>query len=191
MPRQQASLFGFRLNFRLSRSLIGCVNIAGKMNKKTPRSALRRLSSLRLSSRFRNPPQPRIMPQKKIASMKCLHLKARAITRDEQPMADLVFQQLNRAKRRKLPAQPSISRVGALRKNKPNAVVARRFGTVPEHANQVDAHVNGETGKHAPHLGIQGHQRFQNKSVRSLLSWFGRASHGLQIPSKRTIPDLT
>ena len=50
---------------------------------------------------------------------------------------------------------------------------------IPQHADDSVAQVNGKPGKHAPHLGVQGHQRFQNKPVRSLLFWFGRTRHGL------------
>ncbi len=40
------------------------------------------------------------MTQQKIARMKCLHLEAGAVTRDEKPMADLLSQELDRAERR-------------------------------------------------------------------------------------------
>src|SRR5580658_518562 len=122
-----------------------------------------------LFPRFRNASQARVMAQQKIARMQCLHLEAGAVTRDDQPMADLISQQLNPAKRRKLAAKSWIRWARALRKHQPDAVVLWRFGMIAEHANDVVAQVDGKTGKHATHLGVQGHQRVQNKRVRSLL----------------------
>jgi len=97
------------------------------------------------------------MTQQKIARVKRLHLKAGAVTRDEQPMADFISQKLDRTDGRELPAKSWICGVRAFRKNKPNAVVLRRFGVIPEHANDAVAQIDGKTGKHAPDLGVQGH----------------------------------
>ncbi len=119
------------------------------------------------------------MTQQKIARMKRLPLEAGAVTRDNEPVADLVSQQLNPADRRKFAAKSWICRARAIRKNKPNAIVLRRFCMLSEHTNDAIAQVDGKTGKHATHLGVQGHQGVQNKRVRSLLFWFGRTRRHL------------
>jgi hypothetical protein len=129
------------------------------------------------------------MTQQNIARMKGLCLEAGTVTRDDEPMADLISQQLDRADGRKLTAKFWICGVSAVRKNQPNAVILRRFGMISEHANDAVAQVDGITGKHATHLGVQGHQRVQNKRMRSLLFWFGRSRHGLNYLSERTITD--
>jgi hypothetical protein len=58
---------------------------------------------------------------------------------------------------------------------------------ISEHTNYAVVQVDGKTGKHATHLGAQGHERVQNKRVRSLLFWFGGTRHGLQGLSESTI----
>ena len=119
------------------------------------------------------------MTQQKIARMKCLRLEARAVTRDEEPMADLISQELDRTDGRKFTVKFWICGVRAVRKNKPNAVVPRRFGMISEHTNYAVAKVDGKTRKHAAHLGVQGHERVQNERVRRLWFWFGGTGHGL------------
>jgi len=121
--------------------------------------------------------------------MKRLRLEVGTVTREQQPMPDDTSQKFDFSERRKLPAQPAISRINAFRKHEPNPVVPRRFGTVPKHANQVVAQVNRKARKHPPHLGVQGHQCFQNEPVRSLLFRFGRSWHGSQLLSESTITD--
>jgi hypothetical protein len=85
------------------------------------------------------------MTQQKIARMKRLQLEAGSVTRDEEPMADFISKQLNRTDGRKFTAKLWIFGVRAVRKNKPNAVVPRRFGMIPEHANNAVAQVDGKT----------------------------------------------
>jgi hypothetical protein len=121
--------------------------------------------------------------------MQRLHLEARAVTGNEEPMADLASQDLDGSDGRKLAAKLWIFGVRALRKNKPNAVVPWRFRVIPEHTNDPVAQVNGKPGKHAAHLGVQRHKRFQNEPVRSLLFRFGRTRHGLYGLSERTTTD--
>jgi hypothetical protein len=75
------------------------------------------------------------MTQQKIAQMKCIHLEAGAVTRDEEPMADLVSQELDRPDRRKFTAKFWICGAGADRKNNPNAVVSWRLGVISEHTD--------------------------------------------------------
>ena len=113
------------------------------------------------------------MAQQKIAGVKCFCLEAGAVARDEEPMADHVSQKLDGAEGREFAAELRIFWVCGLRKNEPNAVVARRFGGIPEHTNQVVAEVDGEAREHAAHLGVQWHERIQNERIRRLLFWFG------------------
>jgi hypothetical protein len=126
------------------------------------------------------------MAQQKIARMKRLHLEAGTVTRDDEPMDDLISQELDWTDRREFAAKFWIGGLRALRKNEPNAVVSRRFGMIPEHTDYAIAQVDGKTGKHAAHFGAQGGERFQNERVRSLQFWFGRARHGLYGLSERT-----
>jgi len=64
---------------------------------------------------------------------------------------------------------------------------------IAEHANYAVAQVDRKTGKHAPHLGLQRHERFHNERVRRLLRWFGRMRHGpYRLTGKTlTVLDLT
>lgn len=129
------------------------------------------------------------MTEEKIARLKCLHLEAGAVTRDEEPMAALICQKSDRTDERKFTVKFWICRVRAVRKSKPNTVVPRRIGMISEHTNDVVVNVDGKTRKHANHFRVQGHERFQNECVRSLLFWFGRARHVLKGLSERTITD--
>ena len=117
------------------------------------------------------------MPQQQIARMKGFPLEVRAVTRDEKPVSDLIAEELDGTDGREFAAELWIRRVGALRKNKPNAVVLRRFLMIAEHAYDAVAHVDGKTGKHPAHLGMQRLERVQNKRVRKLLFWFGVTHH--------------
>ncbi len=101
--------------------------------------------------------------------MEGFHLKARAVTGNEKPMANLIAQQLDRTDRREFPAEIWIRGVGSVRKNKPNAIVPGRFVVISQHADDPVAQVDREAGEHPTHLGVQGRKRFQDKSVRGLL----------------------
>jgi hypothetical protein len=65
--------------------------------------------------------------QQKITCMEGFHLKARTVTRNEKPMANLITQQIDRTDRREFPAEIWICGVDTVRKNKPNAIVPGRF----------------------------------------------------------------
>jgi hypothetical protein len=119
------------------------------------------------------------MTQQKIARVKRLDLEARAVTRDEEPMANFISQQFNGAEGGKFTAKLWIGGISALGKNKPNAIVARGFWMVPEHANDAVAQVDGKPGKHAADFGVQGRERFHNERVRRLRFRLRRAGHGL------------
>ena len=99
------------------------------------------------------------MTEQKIAGVKRFRLEGGAVTGDEEPVADRAAQQLDGAEGWEFAAEFWVGGVRGLGKNKPDAVVARRFGRIAEHANEVVAQVNGKTGKHATHLGVQGHER--------------------------------
>jgi hypothetical protein len=119
------------------------------------------------------------MPQQQIARMKGFHLEVRAVTRDEKPVGDLITEELDRTDGREFASELWIYMVGALRKNKPNAIVPRRFLVIAEHTYYAVAQVDGKTGEHPTHLGIQRRERFQNKCVREFLFWFGGMTHDL------------
>ena len=106
------------------------------------------------------------MPQQQIGRVKGFCLEVRAVARDEKPVGDLIAEQLNRADGRKFAAEPWICGVGALRKNKPDAIVLGRFLMIAEHTYDLVAQVDGKTGKHPAHLGIRRRERFQNKRMR-------------------------
>ena len=109
------------------------------------------------------------MAQQKIACMEGFHLKARAVTWNEQPMANFIAQQADRTDRREFATESWVSGVGAFRKNEPNAIVPGRFVVISQHANNPVAQVDGETGEHPTHLRVQGRKRFEHKCVRGLL----------------------
>jgi hypothetical protein len=111
--------------------------------------------------------------------MKGFYLKVRAVTRDEKPVADLITEELDRTDGREFAAELCIGGIGALRKDKPNAIVPRRFLVIAEHTYYAVTQVDGKTGKHPTHLGIQWRKRFQNKRVRELFFWFGGMAHDL------------
>jgi hypothetical protein len=132
-----------------------------------------------LPSRFRDSAKARVTPQQQIARMKGFYLKVRAVTRDEKPVANLITEELDSTDGREFAAELCICGIGALRKDKPNAIVPRRFLMIAEHTYYAVAQVDGKTGKHPTHLGIQWRERFQNKRVRGLLFWFGGMAHDL------------
>jgi hypothetical protein len=101
--------------------------------------------------------------------MKGFYLKVRAVTRDEKPVADLITEEIDRTDGWEFTAELCICGIGALRKDKPNAIVPGRFLTIAEHTYYAVAQVDGKTGKHPAHLGIRRRERFQNKRVRGLL----------------------
>jgi hypothetical protein len=111
--------------------------------------------------------------------MKGFCLKVRAVTRDEKPVADLTTEELDSTDGREFAAELCICGIGGLRKDKPNAIVLRRFFMIAEHTYYAGTQVDGKTGKHPTHLGIQWRERFQNKRVRRLLFWFGGMAHDL------------
>jgi len=118
--------------------------------------------------------------QQKIAGVKCLRLEGGAVTRDEEPMADLISQELDLAEGREFAAEFWVCWVRALRENEPNTVVARGFGRIPEHANDAVVEVDGKTGEHATHLGVQRHERIHNERVRRFRFWWaGHDFYGL------------
>ena len=123
--------------------------------------------------------------------MERLRLEGWAVAGNEKPVSDGAAQQLDGAEGWELAAEFWISGVRALRKNKPDAVVARRFGRVPQHADEVVAEVDAEAGKHAAHLGVQGHERVQDERMRRFLFGFGWARHGRCGLQERKIADQT
>ena len=122
-----------------------------------------------LPSRFRDSAKARVTPQQQIARAKGFYLKVWTVTRDEKPVADLITEELDRTDGREFAAELCICRIGALRKDKPNAIVPRRFLMIAEHTYYAVTQVDGKTGKHPTHLGIQWRERFHNKCVRGLL----------------------
>jgi len=92
-------------------------------------------------------------------------------------VSDLVAQQLNPADRREFAPELWISGVGALRKDKPDSIVPRRFLVIAEHNHDAVAYVHAKTGKHPANFGLQRHERFQHKRVRCPLSWLGGTTH--------------
>jgi hypothetical protein len=101
--------------------------------------------------------------------MKGFYLKVRAVTRDEKPVADLIAEELDSTDGREFAAELCICGIGALRKDKPNAIVPRRLLMIAEHTYYAVAQVDGKIGKHPTHLGIRRRERFQNKRVRGFL----------------------
>jgi hypothetical protein len=85
------------------------------------------------------------MPQQQIARMKGFYLKIRAVTRDEKPVGNLITEEFDRTDGREFAAELWICGVGALRKDKPNAIVPRRFLMIAEHTYYAVAHVNRKT----------------------------------------------
>ena len=119
------------------------------------------------------------MPQQQIARMKGFYFKVRAVTRNEKPVGDLITQEFDRTDRREFAAELWICGIGALRKDKPNAIVPPRFLMIAEHKYYAVTQVDAKTGKNPTHLGIQRRERFQNKRVWGLLFWFGVMTHDL------------
>src|ERR1700748_1356171 len=101
--------------------------------------------------------------------MESFRFKARTVAWNEKPMANLVTKQIDRADRRELSAEIRICGVGTFRKNKPNAIVPRRFLVFSQHADDPVAKIDGKTGEHPTHLRVQGRERLQDKCVRKLL----------------------
>ena len=101
-----------------------------------------------------DPDKARVMPQQQIARIKGFRPGVRPVTRNEKPLGDLIVEEPDRTEARELAAELWICPFGALRKNKPNALVPWRFLMVAEHTYDVVVEVDGKTGKHSAHLGI-------------------------------------
>lgn len=84
------------------------------------------------------------MPQQQIAGVKGLSFEGGAVAWNEKPVADLACQKLDGTERREFAAKGWISGVDGIRKNEPNAVVARRFGVIAEHTHNAVADVDSE-----------------------------------------------
>jgi hypothetical protein len=93
-----------------------------------------------------------------------------AVTGNEQPMVNLIAEQFNATQGWKVAAQGAVGGVGGLGENEPEAVVMRRLGVVPEHADDAVCDVDREAGKHAADLRLEWGERFQNERERRL--WF-------------------
>src|ERR1700744_1942426 len=101
--------------------------------------------------------------------MKGFRLEARTVTRNEKPMPNLTTQEIDRADRRELLADVWVCGVGAIRQNKPNTIIPRKFLVFSQHTNDSVAQIDSKSRKHPTHLGIQRRERFQDKCVRGLL----------------------
>ena len=84
------------------------------------------------------------MTEQQIAGVKCLGFECGAVTWNQKPVADLACQKLYGTERREFATEGSIRGVDGLRKNQPNAVVARRFGVIAQHTHNAVADVDGE-----------------------------------------------
>lgn len=76
--------------------------------------------------------------------MKGLGFEGGAVAWNEKPVADLTCQKLDGTERREFAAEGWICGVDGLRKNEPNAVVARRLGAIAEHTHKAVADVDGK-----------------------------------------------
>ena len=101
-------------------------------------------------------------------------------------MANLVAEQFDGAQRRELAAEFWVRGISAVGKNKPDAVVSRRFVVIPEHADDAVVQVDGKTGEHAADFGVERGERIKDKCVGRELFSFGGGRHGC---SRRTITD--
>jgi hypothetical protein len=86
-----------------------------------------------------------VTPQQQIARMKGFYLKVRAVTRYEKPVADLITEELDRTDGREFAAELRICGIGALREDKPNAIVPGRFFMIAEHTYYAVSQVDGKT----------------------------------------------
>lgn len=118
------------------------------------------------------------MPQEEIAGVEGLGFECGAVGRNEKPVADLACEKLDGAERREFAAEASIGGVDGFREYEPDPVFARRFGVIAEHADEAVAAIDGEAGKHASHLRMQGRERIEGEGVGRLRFRLGGAGHG-------------
>ena len=112
--------------------------------------------------------------EQEVAGVESFGLKGGAVAGEKKPMANLVAEQFDGAEGRELEAEFFVGGIGALRKNKPDAVVAGRFHVIAEHADDAVVEVDGKTGEHAADFGVERGERIKNKCVRwSLFSFSG------------------
>ena len=135
------------------------------------------MTRLRLPSRLRNAAQPWVVTQDQITCVKCFPFEIGTVTRNKKPVTDLAPQQLNRAKRWKIPAKTFVFGIDPFRKHEPDAVVLRRFGMISQHHEKSVAHIQSKSGEHSPYLGTQGSQRFHHKQVRKFRFRLGKTRH--------------
>jgi len=116
--------------------------------------------------------------EQKVAGVASFGLKGETVARNKQPMANLVAEQFDGAERRELAAKFWVRWIGDLGKNKPDAIVSRRFVVIPEHADDTVVQVDGKTGEHAANFGVERGERVEDKWKGWGLFAFGGARHG-------------
>ena len=124
--------------------------------------------------------------EQEVAGVESFGLKGGAVAGEKKPMANLVAEQFDGAEGRELEAEFFVGGIGALRKNKPDSVVAGRFYVIAEHADDAVVEVDGKTGEHAADFGVERGERIKDKCVGRELFSFGGGRHGC---SRRTITD--
>ena len=115
--------------------------------------------------------------EQEVAGVESFGLKGGAVAGEKKPMANLVAEQFDGAEGRELEAEFFVGGIGALRKNKPDAVVAGRFHVIAEHADDAVVEVDGKPGEHAAYFGVEWGERVKDEWVRWGLFSFGGLRH--------------
>jgi hypothetical protein len=115
--------------------------------------------------------------EQEVAGVENFGLKGVTVAGDEKPMADLFAEQFDGAEGRELAVQFFVSGIDALGKNKPDAIIPGRFQVIAEHADDSVVEVDGKTGEHAAHLGVERGERVEDKWKGRGLFAIGRARH--------------
>ena len=132
-----------------------------------------------LTPGFGDAAEARIVTQEEIAGVEGLGFEIGSVDGNEEPVADHAAQKLDGAEGREIAAEGSIGGIRGLRKYKPKAIVARRFGVIAQHADEAVAAIDSEAGKHATHFGVQGRERIEDEGEGRLRFRLGGARHGV------------
>ena len=108
-----------------------------------------------LAAGFGDSAEAGVAAEEKVAGVEGFLLEGGAVGGDEEPVADLVFQQLDAAEGRE---------------------VAAEGGAVAEHEDEEVAGIDGEAGEHAADLGVEKLERVEDEGIGDLarrFTWSG------------------
>jgi len=128
-----------------------------------------------LAAGFGNSAEAGVVAEEEVAGVEGFGLEGGAVGGDEEPVVDLVAEELDAAEGGKVSAEGGVVWRGGFGEDEPEAVVADRGGMVAEHEDEQVAGVDGEAGEHAADFGVKRGECVENEGVGRLF----RVGHAL------------